>query len=296
MRHAYLIMAHSQPELLKKILRVLDHEENDFFIHLDIKSPLQPSDFVSCITKGRLYFTDRISITWGHFNMTKAEYLLLEKALEVGEHDYYHLITGQDFPLKPVEEINAFFAENRGKEFIHFSKDSFCQKKYVHRFVTKHPLIKFCGRTKNKWYYFHCLIALIQETFYKVIKPKWSSEKFLAGSQFFSITQEFAKFLVEHKSEVFKRYKYSLNGDESFVQTIAYNSKFKDNLYIKERNDDMHGNMRYVDWKNGANGSPATITKEYVPAALKSGFIFTRKVDIINHPEAIEMLEKAVTK
>ena len=36
-KHAYLIMAHNQPQILKKLLTLLDHEQNDIYIHVDKK-------------------------------------------------------------------------------------------------------------------------------------------------------------------------------------------------------------------------------------------------------------------
>ena len=36
-KHAYLIMAHTQPELLKKLLQMLDDERNDIYLHIDKK-------------------------------------------------------------------------------------------------------------------------------------------------------------------------------------------------------------------------------------------------------------------
>lgn len=44
-KHAYLIMAHTQPELLKKLLMTIDHERNDIFLHIDRKSELDPKEF-----------------------------------------------------------------------------------------------------------------------------------------------------------------------------------------------------------------------------------------------------------
>ena len=38
MRHAYLIMTHKEPYNLKKLLELLDDEDNDIYIHIDIKS------------------------------------------------------------------------------------------------------------------------------------------------------------------------------------------------------------------------------------------------------------------
>lgn len=36
-KHAYLIAAHSQFELLKKLIVLLDDERNDIYIHVDQK-------------------------------------------------------------------------------------------------------------------------------------------------------------------------------------------------------------------------------------------------------------------
>lgn len=294
MRHAYLIMAHTQPELLKKILKSLDNEDNDFIIHLDAKSPLMPSDFEDCIKKGRIYFTDRISVSWGHDSIIRAEFILLKKALAVGDHDYYHLLSGQDFPLKSPDEINRFFAENAGKEFVHFCTDEFTEKSYTRRILVKHYLLEKWGRTKNMWFFAYYFLTGVQKFFFKLFKPKWSPDKFLMGSQFFSITQELATELVKAEQDILKRYKHSFCCDEVFVQTFVYNSKFRDNLYVKGRNSDIHGNMRYIDWSRTVNGSPSTITEADVPAALESGLLFARKVDMNSCPDAVKLLEEAL--
>lgn len=41
-RHAYLIMAHNEPDILNKLLLLLDDERNDIFIHYDKKCKLPP--------------------------------------------------------------------------------------------------------------------------------------------------------------------------------------------------------------------------------------------------------------
>lgn len=37
-KHAYLILAHSEPEILGILVSLLDDERNDIFIHIDKKS------------------------------------------------------------------------------------------------------------------------------------------------------------------------------------------------------------------------------------------------------------------
>ena len=36
-KHAYLIMAHKNEEQLALLLRMIDHEQNDIYLHLDKK-------------------------------------------------------------------------------------------------------------------------------------------------------------------------------------------------------------------------------------------------------------------
>lgn len=64
-KHAYLIMAHNQFDILKKQLLMLDDERNDFFIHIDAKSKdFDREDIAFCIKKGRIHFTKQISVMW----------------------------------------------------------------------------------------------------------------------------------------------------------------------------------------------------------------------------------------
>lgn len=49
-RHAYLIMAHNQWELLLELLKALDDSRNDIYLHIDRKaSPPQRTDMRKCI-------------------------------------------------------------------------------------------------------------------------------------------------------------------------------------------------------------------------------------------------------
>ncbi|MDF2484874.1 MAG: glycosyltransferase, partial [Herbinix sp.] len=45
-RHAYLIMAHSNFEYLKKLIKSLDDPRNDIFLHIDKKAKFTDSDLL----------------------------------------------------------------------------------------------------------------------------------------------------------------------------------------------------------------------------------------------------------
>ena len=120
--HAYLIMAHNEFELLKKLIITLDYENNDLFIHVDKK--VNDFDFDSIkrlVKKSNIYILqNRVDVYWGGYSQIQGELNLLKAAVKKKEYDYLHLLSGVDFPIKRNSYIHQFFSENKGKEFISF--------------------------------------------------------------------------------------------------------------------------------------------------------------------------------
>lgn len=44
MKHAYLIIAHNELEVLKRLISALDDERNDIYIHIDQKATFDGSE------------------------------------------------------------------------------------------------------------------------------------------------------------------------------------------------------------------------------------------------------------
>ena len=75
MKHAYMIMAHNQVDLLKLLLEKLDIEDNDIIVHLDQKCNLCESQLDDCLSRAKLYFTENVSVTWGAIVKLKQSYI-----------------------------------------------------------------------------------------------------------------------------------------------------------------------------------------------------------------------------
>ena len=72
-----------------------------------------------CTKYARLFvLKKRIDIRWGHVSLIKAEMLLFEAALTNGPYAYYHLLSGADLLIKPLDLFFNFFEKNDGKEFV----------------------------------------------------------------------------------------------------------------------------------------------------------------------------------
>ena len=268
--HAYMILAHNQFELLEKLISVLDDERNDIFIHIDLKAEsFDFKYFESLCTHSSLYFTDkRENIKWGSFDMVKAEYDLLEKAFSTGKkYDYFHLISGVDLPLKGQDEIHSFFESNKGNEFVHFTSDKLNDTE-LDRVRAYH----FAYGRRN---YFNRAVTKAESKLARLFGVnRIKGLEVQKGGQWFSITYDFAKYVLKNKTFVFKQFNHTFIPDEFFIQTLLINSKFKDMLYIKQIDNSCLMNMRYCDWNRG---SPYTFREADFDELMNCGCIFARK-------------------
>ncbi|MCV3554524.1 beta-1,6-N-acetylglucosaminyltransferase [Pediococcus ethanolidurans] len=51
----------------------------------------------------------RVSVTWGGFSIVKAELNLIRTANSYGQFGHFHLLSGEDLPVKSNKEIDLFF-------------------------------------------------------------------------------------------------------------------------------------------------------------------------------------------
>ena len=119
MKHSILILAHNNIRLLLQMINCFD---SDFYIyiHLDKKCHVSCAEIEALFTKKNIvYFSKKYNINWGGHNLLKAELYLLRKAIQDG--DYYHFISGQDFPIVSLSEFKLFFKRNVGCIFLEYA-------------------------------------------------------------------------------------------------------------------------------------------------------------------------------
>lgn len=105
---------------MEELIRCLDYEQNDIFIHFDIKSAVSLSEYKDCVKKSRIYLFQEIDVQWGAESQVDVELFLFQKAYYNEEnYRYYHLMLGQDLPIRPVENIYHYF-DHKNVEFLEF--------------------------------------------------------------------------------------------------------------------------------------------------------------------------------
>lgn len=209
---------------------------------------------------------------------------MLKKAIENKNYNYFHLISGNDFPIKSAKEIYDFFKSKYPLEFVNFeSKDLQDVKKefyyYKNFFMNKYK--------KNIVYKIANKVLLKLQ---KIFKLKINENiDFKVGCNWFSITDEFAKYLIEKENWVINTYRYSRSSDESFVQTILYNSEFINKLYNNKFDNDFDACKRLIDWNRG---NPYTFKSSDYNEIINSKAMFVRKVNEDIDKDLIIKLEK----
>ena len=144
LQHAFLMMVHKSPELFSRIVHILAAPNHYFFVHIDKKTKdyEQYKEAVKDVTN--VIFTERISVFHGGVSQIYCELLLYKAALSaMPRMDYFHLISGQDYPLRTNKQFDDFFELNNEKSFAAIEEQDYhelCMKsKYPLRVNVYHP-------------------------------------------------------------------------------------------------------------------------------------------------------------
>lgn len=291
MKHAYLIIAHNEPILLKRLLASLDDVRNDIFLHIDKKS-IDLYHFVTnkiTLLRSNLYIIhERIDIRWGDISQVETELLLMEKALSKGNYEYLHLLSGVDYPIKSQDYIHDFFTKYGGKEFIGFAQGE-NNKEDLER-KTKWIYL-FTGDFKQRNPIRRKFTSAIRSIFLSLQKTLKYHRKYPCelkkGAQWFSITSDLAKYLIDNKTFILNTFKHIPCCDEIFLQTMVWNSPFKCNIY--NTMDEYEGNMRLIDWDRG---NPYVWKSEDIDEILQSNKLFARKLSSTESRNLINSLSE----
>lgn len=292
-KHAYLIMAHHQFELLEMLLKLLDHEKHDFYIHIDRSAGEFDFDRLKKIPKkSRIHFTKRLSIKWGGHSQIQCEQLLLEEAVK-GNYTFYHLLSGADLPLKPADTIYRFFEENCGSEFLYFSSDEFSATREIQERVSIYHFFKnFYGR-KNRFFEICDHISARVQRILNIDRMKKYGYSVRCGANWFSISHELAKFVCSQKKQIKRCFYHSYCADEVFLHTIVYHKYGNElPLYRKEVGSDYLTCARLIDWNRG---EPYTFRSLDFDELMSSEAMFARKFDYRADPEICHRIFNTLT-
>lgn len=246
MKIAYLITTYNNYEHLGRLIKAINQQEVVFFIHIDKKSKMPTNLYMY----DNIIFINRINVWWGCWSHQEAIINLMREAMAFN-FDYYILISGTDYPIRPNEFI--YEKLRGGGQYINIIKG----------FQSHKP------ESRVIYYYFDCFdrrkrrslkkffFLGIEKILRKILeKKKYPFSQIYHGATWWALSHRCISYILNYineNPEYVKFFKTSLCPEESFIQTIVGNSHF---LEV------CKNNLTYTDWTT--NPAPAIINEKHL--------------------------------
>lgn len=274
MKQAILITSYKDFEQLKELIHAFDETFN-IYVHVDKKSNISSKTRHKLTTiKNVRYLSQDYKVNWGGLNHLKSYLKLSEIALKDKENSFFHLITGQDYPIKDSNYLKSITKREKCNYLEHFKMPANCWRKEeggMNR-LEYYNFYDFFDAKKNlNWIY---RIKQLQ----KKINYKRPINDFLGqlygGSTYWSLSREVLQYVIDftkNNPKFLKRFRYTFCAEEIYFQTIIMNSSYSN----KVTND----SLRFIDWESGKGGYPAFLDEKDFQSIIDSEKLFARKID-----------------
>jgi Core-2/I-Branching enzyme len=271
-RLAYIISAYQRLGQLARLIRRLQGGDSIVLVHVDRKT--DAADYRTLVDQtsdlGSVVFLERHPCHWGGFGHVRATLKGIDALLERRDpFEYAILLTGQDYPIKPLPGIQAFFSGARGQSFMSHSSlpsASWSPRGGLDRIEYAH--LRLWGRH-------------VQSPFRR---PFPAGFRPYGGGAYWCLAraavQYVADFVALHP-DVVKFFRHVDIPDELFFQTILLNSELGATI--------VNDNLRYIDWTRGRR--PAVLTVGDFDALRRSPKLFARKFDVEQDEEVLDLID-----
>lgn len=288
---AYLILAHHQPRLLRRLVSALDGPDTLLFIHVDGRRGLEPFvDLVPDKPNIRM-LGNRVDTYWGGYSLLRAILRLCREALDAGDDiRRFTLLSGTDYPVRHREQIRRNLLQSE-KNFIrierrldrdvpwHYGRKTRCYHFYDNFILnprgSDHVLARQC-RTLVR-----TATALLPVRKYPQGMTPYH------GSAWWSLTRDCLVYVLNYldRHPAFLDYhRYVSTPEEIMLHTLIKNSPFEPTMTgsvdsgLGNGRERVYG-LHYIDWRRHGGPLPRVLQPDDLPAILESGAFFARKMD-----------------
>lgn len=305
MQKNYLILAHKNPQQLTRMIKALDNGDSKFFIHLDAKTPIEP--FTAQLEDEHIVFIpERERCVWGDFSIVLATIHLMEAAAKVQNKGFFILMSGQDYPIKPIGELDAFLEENAQCDFIDYLPlEQKWKPKMVKDKLAHYHILHSETRGDSNCYAPFSRSSLFQKgrTLWHLLKGRLSLENFkklrqlpqreapfaqqYAGSQFWAFSEntfyDVLTYIQKHREELELYYQYTSSPDEVYFHSILLNLKEEGRKII------LKNQLTYVNYFRKNN---VFLTEDFEKLTSAEEQFFARKFDMEIDAIILDRLDK----
>lgn len=287
MSQAVLILAHKDFDQVHALAKHLKPYFG-IYIHFDSKNKLTPEQ-ISQFEDDGFYCFQKYEINWGAWSICRAMLLLLEEAYRNTSNNYFHFISGQDWPVGNPKKIYEFY-ENNSSIYLRWRPAKIAKE-------TGEPIELW-----QKYYFNYDKIArqslfgvlyhrytLLKQTLKHVNKFNDLDIPFelYQGSQWSDLPRDAAQYclkFLEDNPNYQKMLETGFCSDEFLIQSILCNSSLKDRI--------INDNHRFIKLKKQHGSYPAILDSGNLTEIVSGNFHFARKIDLTHSKSLIEKLNQ----
>lgn len=288
LEHAFLMMVHKSPELFGRIVHILAKDNHHFFINVD-KKTANIDDFKQAVRDVKnVTFIPQMRVHHGSVEQIHCELALYRAAMNASvKIDYFHLISGQDYPLRSNEQFDSFMEQHKGRSFGMIDDDAFreeCMKrKYPYRTNVFHP---------NGHNYLFRILRKLTWRLQLILHVRSYILDCWGGWNWRSLYRPVVTYLLDYvdKNPTFlKRFNHTNCCDEIYFTTLVH--PLMDKLDIDGRTP-----LRYVSWiaprPISSNQRPYILEEPDFPYVISSQAFFCRKVNLPQSEKLLDMIDE----
>jgi hypothetical protein len=306
MRVAYLVMNHRPAEQLCRLLKSLRRQQPDspIVVHHDRFSATLDRALLDEIG-GVVIRTSDHPIDWGAYSLLEAHWRTLAWMLTELQWDWVITLSGQDYPIKPLGNLEAMLSSTSADAFFEAEpidqiEDPTLRAEKEHRYLYHYrqfPSLglqgmlpdaaqrrlrraaRFTADAFNRAQPFAYIYKFPELLPYRIgtrarETPFSASFRCWQGSPWFTLNARAAetiiRYLRDHPSysSYFRRV---VIADEAATATIVCNDPL---LNVELRN------LHHISWSNYRSGHPDVLRIDHLDSLLRSDKFFARKFDI----------------
>lgn len=309
-RILYLIASHTKPEQLVRLIKTirLNSPDSCILIHHDYSNSALDRSALRSISNLHI-LENYIPVTWGEFSLVEMELHCINWLFDQEiQFDWLVLLSGQDYPIKPIAEIEQFLKDTHYDGFMEY-------------FLAAEPPLEptECGlrwrkNTGVKRFFYHHYrlpsLPVLNSLFFKLGRIFNRMQPFItlsadrngprlgvrcvatpfspafpcyAGSQWHTLSYRCIQYIhnfVQQNPAFVKHYRRTVIPDESFFQTILLNNP---DLKI------FNNNQRYITWDDS---KPAILSVQDFDRLIASDRQFARKFDADQDSVILDLLDR----
>lgn len=283
MKQALLITAYKDFKSLAQLIKQFDSNFN-IYIHIDKKSSIDRAMLKDLSSLHNVKHVEtKYKVNWGSLNHLKSYLSLCSKALEDQENKFFHIITGEDYPIQCKEEINKkLHALDQEKGYLEYFEmpSTEWEGGGMSRLEHYNLFDFFNAKTKAGKKAIHLLQRIqFKFNFKRTIEFK---QQLFGGSTYWSLPRNMLDYVIRYTNgnpHFLKRFNYTFCAEEIYFQTLLMNSKHAPNI--------VNDNLRFIDFESGKGGYPAFLDEDDFQNICRSNKLFARKIKSVKLKEML---------